>query len=168
MLASLRLTPYTLVMLAGLSLAAPAAAGKPSWAGGGKHDRGERSERHYDRDSDRSHDRAPQAERSRSSFIEGDRKVIRDYYVSDYHRGPCPPGLAKKHNGCMPPGQAKKWPVGAPLPRDVVYYELPPTLVVKLGVPPPGYQYVRVASDILLISLGSRMVIDAVRDLGRI
>jgi Ni/Co efflux regulator RcnB len=68
----------------------------------------------------------------------------------------------------MPPGQAKKWAVGAPLPRDIVYYEVPQPLVVKIGPPPSGYRYVRVASDILLIALGSRMVIDAVQDLGRI
>jgi Ni/Co efflux regulator RcnB len=45
---------------------------------------------------------------------------------------------------------------------------VPQPLVVKIGPPPSGYRYVRVASDILLIALGSRMVIDAVQDLGRI
>ena len=168
MSASLRWNGHTLVMLLGLALALPAAADKPSWASRGKHGSGERFERHYERNSNRRHDRDSQVERTRGSFIERDREAIRKYYVAGYLWGDCPPGLAKKHNGCMPPGQAKKWPVGAPLPRDVVYYELPPTLVVKLGAPPSGYQYVRVASDILLISLGSRMVIDAVRDLGGI
>ena len=41
-------------------------------------------------------------------------------------------------------------------------------LVVKIGVPPAGYQYVRVASDILMIAIGTRMVADAITDLGRI
>ena len=94
------------------------------------------------------------------------RTFVRDYYHSQYRKGRCPPGLAKKNNGCMPPGQAKKWSVGQPLPRDIVYYEVPQPLVVKIGPPPSGYRYVRVASDILLIALGSRMVIDAVQDLG--
>mgnify|MGYP001565081471 FL=1 len=29
----------------------------------------------------------------------------------------------------MPPGQAKRWTIGRPLPRDVVYYNLPPSIV---------------------------------------
>ena len=93
-----------------------------------------------------------------------ERVVVRDYYGS--LRG-CPPGLAKKNNGCMPPGQAKKWAVGHPLPRDVVFYELPHELVIKLRPPPSGYRYVRVAADILMIAVGTGMVIDAIQDLGR-
>jgi hypothetical protein len=93
--------------------------------------------------------------------------IVRDYYAEQFRGGRCPPGLAKKHNGCMPPGQAKKWRVGQPLPRDVVYYEVPQPLVVQIGPPPPGYRYVRVASDILMIAIGTRMVADAIQDLGR-
>jgi Ni/Co efflux regulator RcnB len=66
----------------------------------------------------------------------------------------------------MPPGQAKKWRTGQPLPRDVVFYDIPPALVVRIGTPPPGYRYVRVAADILLIAIGTGMVIDAITDLG--
>ncbi|WP_368744839.1 RcnB family protein [Desertibaculum subflavum] len=94
-----------------------------------------------------------------------DRVVVRDFYGS--MRG-CPPGLAKKNNGCMPPGQAKKWAVGHPLPRDVVFYDLPHELVIKLRPPPSGYRYVRVAADILMIAVGTGMVIDAIEDLGRL
>ena len=82
-------------------------------------------------------------------------------------KGGVPPGLAKKHNGCMPPGQAKKWKKGRPLPREVIYYDVPPALVVQIGTPPPGYRYVRVASDILMIAIGTGIVIDAIQDLGR-
>jgi hypothetical protein len=39
--------------------------------------------------------------------------------------------------------------------------------VAQIGVPPPGYRYVRVASDILLIAVGSSMVIDGMQDLIR-
>ncbi|MNC89147.1 hypothetical protein D3C83_50470 [compost metagenome] len=67
----------------------------------------------------------------------------------------------------MPPGQAKKWAVGRPLPREVVFYDLPPALVVQIGVPPPGYRYVRVAADILMIAVGTGMVVSAIEDLGR-
>jgi hypothetical protein len=94
------------------------------------------------------------------------RVIIHDSYVSEYRSGRCPPGLAKKHNGCMPPGQAKKRKLGQPLPRDVIFHDLPPTLVVQIGVPPPGYRFVRVAADILLIAIGTGMVIDAIADLG--
>ena len=78
---------------------------------------------------------------------------------------PCPPGLVKKNNGCMPPGQAKKWRRGYPLPHDVVYYDLPSTVVIQLGRPPEGHRYIRVASDILLIALGTGMIVDAIQDL---
>ena len=67
----------------------------------------------------------------------------------------------------MPPGQAKKWAIGSPLPRDVVYYDLPSALVNIIGPPPSGYRFVRVASDILMINSGTRMVVDAINDLGR-
>ena len=98
-------------------------------------------------------------------FIDRHRTVIHDYYHDEYRSGHCPPGLAKKHNGCMPPGQAKKWGIGRPLPRDVVFYDLPPTVVMNIGYPPPGYRFVRVASDILMIAIGTGMVMDAIYDL---
>jgi Ni/Co efflux regulator RcnB len=100
-------------------------------------------------------------------FSDRHRSAVRDYYDSRYKSGRCPPGLAKKHNGCMPPGLAKKWRLGHPLPRDVVFYEIPHKLVVQIGVPPQGYRYVRVAGDILLIAIGTAMVVDAIEDLGR-
>jgi Ni/Co efflux regulator RcnB len=67
----------------------------------------------------------------------------------------------------MPPGQARKWNIGRPLPREVIYYDVPPALLVQFGRPPSGHRYVRVASDILLIALGTGMVLDAIQDLGR-
>jgi hypothetical protein len=99
-------------------------------------------------------------------FEDRQRTIVREYFVTEYRAGRCPPGLAKKHNGCMPPGQAKKWRVGQPLAREIVYYDLPPALVVRIGAPPPGYRYVRVAADILLIAVGTGLVIDAIADLG--
>lgn len=101
-------------------------------------------------------------------FQGSQRSVAQSYYSQQFSTGRCPPGLAKKNNGCMPPGQARKWSVGQPLPRDVVYYAVPPALVVQLGSPPQGYRYVRVATDILLIAIGTSMVIDAIDDLGRL
>jgi Ni/Co efflux regulator RcnB len=99
------------------------------------------------------------------NFDSRQRAVIHDYYGPRFQSGRCPPGLAKKHNGCMPPGQARKWGVGRPLPRNVMFYDLPPHLIRQLGMPGPGYRYVRVAADILLIAAGTGMVIDAIVDL---
>ena len=98
-------------------------------------------------------------------FSDHDRVVLDDYYGGMVSRGHCPPGLAKKNNGCMPPGQAKKWAVGQRLPRDVVYYDLPSSLTVRLTPPPSGYKYVRVAKDILLIAAGTGMVAAGISDL---
>jgi Ni/Co efflux regulator RcnB len=38
---------------------------------------------------------------------------------------------------------------------------------VQLGAPPAGHRYVRVATDILLIAVGTGMVVDAIEDLDR-
>ena len=94
-------------------------------------------------------------------------EAARNFYDKPENRGFCPPGLAKKGTGCLPPGQAKPWKKGASLPDSVTYYELPRSVVLALGVPPQGYKYVRVASDILLIAIGTNMVMDAIEDLVR-
>lgn len=98
-------------------------------------------------------------------FGDEQRRVVRDYYEPQMRAGKCPPGLAKKNNGCQPPGQVKAWKLGQPLPSGVVVYPLPRDLEKRLGTPPPGYQYVRVAADILLIAVGTSMVMDAIESL---
>ena len=96
-----------------------------------------------------------------------DRGAIYGYYRPLYAAGDCPPGLAKKNNGCLPPGQAKKlWTVGYPLPAGVVYYPLPGVLLAQLTPPPAGYQYVRVANDILMMAIGTSLIVNAIADLG--
>ncbi len=154
------------LMVAGLLAAGQAIADKPPWAGSGKGDKGEHREK-SERKQSRQRDDARRSVRVREHFEDRHRIVVHEYYSEQFRSGHCPPGLAKKHNGCMPPGQARKWIVGRPLPRDVIFYEVPPALVVQIGQPPSGYRYVRVASDILLIALGTGMVIDAIQDLGR-
>lgn len=162
------------LIIAGTLVATPVFADKPDFAGKGKSqdDRDNRGGKHRDRD-DRKHqggrhdDRDDRAQGGRSHFGDRQHVIVREYYEQEYRGGRCPPGLAKKNNGCMPPGQAKKWHKGRPLPRDVVYYDVPPQLVVRLGTPPAGHKYVRVASDILLIAVGTSMVVDAISDLGR-
>lgn len=149
------------LLFAGMLAASPAFADKPEWAGGGKSGKHEQK-----RDREREDDRGAQRDR-RSHFGDHEREIAHGYFAEQYRAGRCPPGLAKKHNGCMPPGQAKKWMVGRPLPHDVIYYDLPPSVVVQLGPPPTRHRYVRVASDILLIAIGTGMVVDAIEDIGR-
>lgn len=99
-------------------------------------------------------------------FGDHHRVVVREYYVHEYHRH-CPPGLARKGNGCQPPGHVRDWEYGRPLPRHVIYYDVPPVLVTRIGPPPEGHRYVRVAGDILLIAIGTGLVVDAIQDLTR-
>lgn len=170
---ALKWSKHMLAILITASLAAgPALADKPEGKGKGKSN--DKSERVAEprKDKSRDDDRNNREKGARTAagtvhFVDQHRTYIRDYYGQEYSRGFCPPGLAKKNNGCMPPGQAKKWQVGRPLPREVIFYDLPPRLVVQLGVPPTGHRYVRVAADILLIAIGTGMVIDAIQDLGR-
>ena len=154
---ALHASPTLALLVVGILATAPALADKPSWAGDGrdgKHQQGDRQE-------------GPGKGHS-GYFGDRHRAVVHEYYTEQFNRGHCPPGLAKKHNGCMPPGQARTWDVGRPLPRDVVYHDLPRALVVQFGPPPTGHRYVRVASDILLIAVATGMVVDAIQNLGRI
>jgi Ni/Co efflux regulator RcnB len=162
-----------LAVAAALGLCAgPAFADKPSWAGNGKGGKPDKSYKQDDPRKDghkKGHDdeRREWEHKHGKHFRDHDREVAHNYYRSEYKKHKhCPPGLAKKHNGCVPPGQAKKWHYGRPLPRDVIFYEVPRALVIELPPPPAHYRYVRVASDILLIAVGSGMVIDAIEDLG--
>jgi len=100
-------------------------------------------------------------------FGERQRAAVYDYYGQPPRQAHCPPGLAKKGNGCMPPGQAKKWAMGRPLPRDIGYRPVDADVRVRLGTPPAGYEFVRVASDILMIAVGTAVVIDAIEDIQR-
>lgn len=188
-----RVTSFAKACLLGLFMAVPfvvtpAHAEKPEWAGNGKHSKQEnrddsrsgdqqrhdgKKDKHRQRDDDhdrRGDDRASH-DGSRISinayFDNRERDYARSYYREEFSRGNCPPGLAKKNNGCLPPGQAKKWHRGAPLPSSVVYYPVPNEVIVHLRPAPSGHKYVRVASDILLIAIGTSMVVDAIEDLGR-
>ncbi len=167
---TLNWTGKLLALLVASTLAfSPAMADKPEGKGKG-NERSERAEHRQDnaREDDRGRrERVVLAPKPGAHFVDQHQVYVRDYYGEEHRRGFCPPGLAKKNNGCMPPGQAKKWEYGRPLPRDVIFYEVPQRLVVQIGIPPAGYRYVRVASDVLLIAIGTGMVIDAIQDLGR-
>lgn len=150
-------------------------AEKPAWAGHGHGNKQGHQQRHHPHEQGHSrHDgrgyssgngTVMHGHSGFAGFTDQQRGFAYEYYGQQFQRGHCPPGLAKKHNGCMPPGQSKKWQVGYRLPRTVVYYDLSPQVRVQIGVPPAGYRYVRVASDILMIAVGTGMVIDAIQDL---
>jgi len=168
----------SVMTLVGVCMALPSWADKPEWAG---HDR-ERG-RHEQREERREEGRRDQYQGAQARYGEResyqrrpmvelrfgdeDRHFIHDYYSDQWRAGRCPPGLAKKHNGCLPPGQARLWRMGYPLPADLRRYPLPPEVLIRLPMPPAGHEFVRVASDILLIAVGSGMVVDAIQDLGR-
>jgi Ni/Co efflux regulator RcnB len=161
------------ILVATVCWMAPAQAGKPEWAGG-PHAKGKGDvEKHSVQVKEPGRGGKQDAARAHSVtmggyFGEPQRAAARSYFDNGRRGGKaCPPGLAKKNNGCMPPGQARKWAVGQPLPREVTYHPVPQQLVVTLGVPPAGHRYVRVAADILLIAVGTRMVVDGMQDLIR-
>lgn len=153
-----------------LAFMAPAAwADRPDEAGQGKHRRQqEQSTRGHDSEASRdSHEsREPREVRQGAYFEPRHHEAVREMYGAQMRQGRCPPGLAKKGNGCLPPGQAKRWSMGQPLPTGMTLYPVPLELRQRLGPPPPGYKYVRAASDILLIAIGTSMVVDAIEDLG--
>ena len=168
-LINLKSSGFLVLLLTGVLISNSAFAEKPAWAG---HD-GEKKKHHkkHERDNNDRHGSGNSNDLNVQVdvyFGDDDRVVVHDYYDERYSKGRCPPGLAKKRNGCMPPGQAKKWHKGRPLPRDVIYYDLPRSVLIKLRLPPSGHKYVRVAADILLIAIGTGIVIDAIEDLGRI
>lgn len=172
-------------------LSAPVFADPPAWAGGGKSDKHEsksdkRSSKEHKqgkRFENETHEKESNSKLRKDDnrtyrdehgkriapndyFRDSHRSAVHDYYTREFRAGNCPPGLAKKNNGCFPPGQAKKWHVGRTLPQNIQYYPLPPEVVSYLGPAPVGYQYVRVDNDILLLAAGTRLVIDAIRNLG--
>lgn len=153
------------LVMAGALTAGPVMADKGGK--GGKHDRGDQRDERRDDDRRSKDDYDRHSSGNHRHFDERQYVVVREYYVEHYRDRRCPPGLAKKHNGCTPPGHAKNWQIGRPLPREVIFYEVPQPLVVQIGLPPAGHRYVRVAGDILLIAIGTGMVVDAINDLGR-
>jgi len=162
----------TLIIVGFLATPSAALAEKPSWAGdkgkGGNPEQQDMHQNHEGRDEGDSGQHHGGDEKTSIYFNDHHRNAVRDYYAEQYRSGKCPPGFAKKHNGCMPPGQAKKWQIGRPLPRDVIFYDLPESVLIKIGPPPPQHRFVRVASDLLLIATGNGMVIDAMQDLSEL
>lgn len=155
-----------------------AQAGKPEWVENERPGKGHHKHEHRG-DDRRGDDHRPVVRQASPAgvsvqiqiggyFRDEHRQSTRAYYEPRVRSGKCPPGLAKKNNGCLPPGLARQWHRGEPLPRGVVYHPVPVEVQIRLGVPPSGHKFVRVAADILLIAIGTGMVIDAIEDLGKL
>ncbi len=182
-----------LVLLSAFLLCGAALAERSDGPGGGRHDndgdnrgKGGKHSQNSDRRGDdrKGQDRRDDERQSRDQFgpdrqgpsraemragayfQDRQRSAVHDYYGTQYRDGRCPPGLSRKHNGCMPPGQVRYYSVGQRLAPAVIYHTVPSAMVVTLGVPPSGHRYVRVASDILLIAVGTGMVVDAIQNFG--
>ena len=153
----MRVLSMTFVVLLSVAFAASAFAQKDKDDKG--HGRG-------GQDHDRGAPHTPSPSKPGTMVVpDRDRGAVYTYYRNEHAEGRCPPGLAKKDNGCLPPGQERKrWVVGQALPADVVYEPLPPVLLGQLS-PPAGYQYVRVANDVLMMAVGTRMITGALADL---
>jgi hypothetical protein len=101
-------------------------------------------------------------------FSDTQREAARSYFVTQYGRGNCPPGLAKKNNGCLPPGQAKKrYVVGHSLPYGIVVGELPVELSRRIGPAPAGYRYGILDGDLVKLAVGTMLVADVIEGLIR-
>jgi len=189
---ALQLLRNSILLISLLSLSGVAIADRPEWAGhdgdGEKaHKHGNKNKLKYrdeedrdrgsdERDNDRREYRHHDREQSGGSSIEiniggyfgeSQRSEAHEYYRERYRSGHCPPGLAKKHNGCVAPGHDREWVMGKPLSKEVKYQSIDPAIKIKLGLPPEGHKFVRVASDILLIAVGTGMVVDAIQDIGQ-
>lgn len=164
-------------------MAAPSFADDDHGYKHGKH--GDKAEKHADKQAEKAWKQADKQERKSEKeeykyekkaakyrdsddvkvghyFNDDQRNAVRGYYGQRYGNGrSCPPGLAKRENGCRPPGQVS-YVVGQPLPRTVTVYTVPQPVIVQMPLAPPGYRYVRVGNDILLVSPQTQLVVDVI------
>lgn len=100
-------------------------------------------------------------------FAPGDRATVAAFYENLIASGDCPPDLAASPNGCRPTTSRRMWQTGEPLNSAVTYYPLPGALLRQLPESPHDHVYVRVGRDILLITVGDHVVLDAIPDFGQ-
>ena len=92
-----------------------------------------------------------------------DRMTVYAYFRAEFVGGRCPAGLARKSNGCRMPGDAKRqWALGQPLPPLVTFHALPAMLLVHLPPTPRGLKFVRIDTDIVVLDIDTRRVVEAV------
>ena len=98
-----------------------------------------------------------------------DRDAAYAYYRGEVEAGRCPAPLVRRDKACIAPAPAKvAWKLDQPLPDGVKPEAPPPGLIAKLSPSPAGHQYMRVANDILIVGIGTRVVVALVVDLSRL
>ena len=93
-------------------------------------------------------------------------EMIRNYFMENSSPGNCPEGLSfSKTAGCENKIPVA-WKFGEALPPSAKTFPVPEPLLSKLNFY-PGYQFLRVGSDILALEKDSGKVADAVLNLGK-
>ena len=93
-------------------------------------------------------------------------EMIRSYFMENSSPGNCPEGLSfSKTAGCES-RVAVPWKFGEPLPPSAKTFPVPEPLLTKLSFY-PGYQFVRVGTDILALEKDTGKVADAVLNMGK-
>jgi hypothetical protein len=79
-------------------------------------------------------------------------------YFGDKHRT-----AVRKYYADHPvSGAAAKWQVGEPVPRGAQLAALPKVLLSSLPEQPPGYRYIQLGGEVVLIAAESKMVVDGI------
>jgi hypothetical protein len=93
-------------------------------------------------------------------------EMIRNYFMENSSPGNCPEGLSfSKTAGCESKVPVA-WKFGEALPANAKTFPIPEPLLAKLSFY-PGYQFVRVGTDILALEKDSGKVADAVLNFGK-
>ncbi|HSH90529.1 MAG TPA: RcnB family protein [Ramlibacter sp.] len=101
-------------------------------------------------------------------FSEQQKEAARRAFAQKYAKAKeCLPGMQKKtpKGECDSPWDTRYWAVGQSLQPAVTVYPVPEPVASKLPPAPKGYEYVRAADDILLISTGNKLVVDMIENL---
>lgn len=94
-------------------------------------------------------------------FTDHDRRLIADYYAPR-HRS-LPPGLAKKDR--LPPGHAWRVRPNQTIHDEARWRYLPYELEQRLTRLPPEYVRVVVGTDVVLMNVRTRVVVDVLEDM---
>lgn len=94
-------------------------------------------------------------------FTDHDRRLINDYYAPRYKK--LPPGLAKKDK--LPPGHAWRARANQPIHDDARWRYLPYELDQRLTRLPPEYVRVVIGTDVAIMNVRTRVVIDVLEDI---
>ncbi|TWA71079.1 hypothetical protein FBZ82_10348 [Azospirillum brasilense] len=131
-----------LALLAMLSVASPALADKPDWAGGpgGGHGKAQGE--------------SPRG--SRGAVSRGEATIIRDYFVAH------PVGTT-----ALPPGIAKKLARGQPLPPGIAKKLAPVELRQRVPVCMNGWECILAGADMLILDAVHGTIADIVRGVVR-